>query len=128
MPSSRDNPFVLPVNASTAIRIDVAIAKGMSRSVCSRLMVKGKMAAVAPRMSKVLQMFEPITLPNAMSPCPVIADDRLMNNSGDEVPIPIMVNPIMKLLKWAFLAIATVESTSTLAPTSNNVSPMMSIK
>ena len=91
-------------------------------------MVNGSMAAVAPRMSSVLQMLEPITLPIAMSPWLVIADDKLMNNSGDEVPMPIIVNPMTKLLRRAFFAIATVESTSTLAPKSSSMSPMMSIK
>ena len=76
-------------------------------------MAKGRMVAVAPKMSSVLQIFDPMTLPKAISPLPLRAEEMLINNSGDEVPMPIMVKPMIKLLRCAFLAIATEESTST---------------
>ena len=70
---------------------------GMSRRLTSRPIVNGKMVAVTPSMSRMLQMLEPTTLPMATSPCPVIADDTEMNNSGADVPMPTTVSPMMKL-------------------------------
>ena len=99
------------------------MVKGMSRRVCCRSIAKGRMAAVMPRISRVLQIFDPITLPKAMSPLPLRADEMLMNSSGDDVPMPMMVKPMMKLLRCAFLAIATDESTRTLAPSKSKPRP-----
>ena len=71
----------------------------------------------------MLQMLEPITLPIAMSPWPESADEMLTNSSGDDVPQPMIVKPMMKLLSFAFFAIATEESTRTFAPTNSNARP-----
>ena len=42
-------------------------------------------------------MLDPKTLPIAMSPLLFNAEDTDTNNSGELVPMPTMVNPMMKL-------------------------------
>ena len=64
-----------------------------------------------PSVISTLKMFEPNTLPTAMSAFPFIADAKLTTISGVEVPIPTMVIPIMKSERPAFFAIALAPST-----------------
>ena len=117
MPSMRDRakPLALLISISThnnATRnIDVKILNGMSRLSVLRSIVNGLMAAVTPRISRVLQILDPTALPREMSPCPLSADDIEISNSGAEVPIPTIVRPMTKSESLALLAIATYDST-----------------
>ena len=90
---------------------DARMTNGMSRRRCSRSMGNGKIRAVTPMISNTLAILEPNTLPIAMSPLPFRADDTDTNNSGALVPMPTMVNPIMKFEIFALCAMATEEST-----------------
>ena len=73
------------------------MTNGMSRRRCKGSMENGKINAVTPIMRNTLAMLEPMTLPIAMSPLFVNAEDTDTNNSGELVPMPTMVNPMMKL-------------------------------
>lgn len=53
----------------------------------------GWIKAVMPSTRARLQMFDPITFPMAMSGLPLMADCKLINNSGAEVPKATMVRP-----------------------------------
>ena len=74
-------------------------------------MGNGKINAVTPRMRNTLAILEPSTLPIAMSPLSFSADDTDTNSSGELVPMPTMVKPMMKLEILARWAMATDEST-----------------
>ena len=74
-------------------------------------MVIGAIIPVMPRISKVLKMFDPTTLPIAISALPSIAERKLMTISGDEVPIPTIVRPMMNSLSPKRLAIFEEPST-----------------
>ena len=102
MPSMRDMlfsvmPGMMASLASRNTRIDTTMPMGMSRRDCSRLISKGRIMAVTPIIRNTLAMFEPSTLPMAMSPWPVRALCIETKSSGAEVPIPTMVRPMMKL-------------------------------
>ena len=92
-------------------KTDAKITKGMSRRRCNRSIENGMIMAVTPKMSNTLAILEPITLPMAMSPLLLSADDTEMSNSGALVPMPTMVRPMMKLEILARWAMATDEST-----------------
>ena len=74
----------------------MAIKNGMSRRRCKRSMANGNIAAVTPKIRKMLAILEPMTLPMAMSPLLLSAEDTETNNSGALVPMPTMVRPMMK--------------------------------
>ena len=55
---------------------------------------KGRITALTPRIQNVLNMFEPITLPMAMSACFLYAATAEVASSGNEVPMATTVKPI----------------------------------
>ena len=129
MPSMRDTVFSsMPgTNLSLASNSNIKAAKmpnGMSRRCVVRSMAKGRMVADTPRISSMLAMLLPTTLPMATSPLPLRAEEMPTNSSGDDVPIPTMVRPMMKLDILARWAIATDESTNRSADSSNSPKPM----
>ena len=75
------------------------------------VMTRGEMRAVIPRISRVLNMFEPITFPIAISAFPCMEERKLTTISGAEVPIPTIVSPITNSLIPNFLATAEEPST-----------------
>ena len=116
MPSRRFNVLYLMPGTMLSLAMsmtnsDAKMTKGMSRRRCKRSMENGMIMAVAPKMSNTLAILEPSTLPIAMSPLSLSADDTEMNNSGALVPMPTMVKPMMKLEILARWAMATDEST-----------------
>ena len=93
---------------------DMKMRNGMSRTRCKRSIGKGKIAAVTPKMRKMLAILEPNTLPIAISPLLgtlFSAEDTDTNSSGALVPMPTIVRPMIKLEIFARWAIATDEST-----------------
>ena len=74
--------------------IEAPTAKGISFLTVVGWMAIGAMAAEQPTMSSALKIFEPMTLPTAMSGVPLMADIRLTNSSGAEVPAATMVRPM----------------------------------
>ena len=58
----------------------------------------GVIVAQEPKMSSMLAMFEPITLPNASAPCPFDTATKLAASSGRDVPPARSVIPITRSL------------------------------
>ena len=124
----RDRVFssIPGTNLSFASNSSIKAAKmpnGMSRRWVVRSMAKGRMAADTPRMSRMLAILLPTTLPKATSPLPLRAEEMPTNSSGADVPMPTMVRPMMKFEILARWAIATDESTKKSADSSNSPSP-----
>ena len=84
---------------------------GMSFFRFSRVMSMGRSRAVRPRMSSVLKMLEPTTLPMAISALPCAAPMKLTTISGAEVPMPTMVSPMTNSLRPKRRATAEAPST-----------------
>ena len=89
---------------------------GMSFLLLRLVIVIGQITAVTPRMSRTLKIFEPMTLPMAISALPCKAPMKLTTISGAEVPIPTMVRPMTKSLIPSRLATDDAPSTSQSAP------------
>ena len=68
-------------------------------------------------------MFEPTTLPSAISGAPSRAALTDTSNSGVEVPKPTITNPIKSLDTPIRSAMATAPRTSASPPTNNNTRP-----
>ena len=62
----------------------------------------GKIIEVRPKTKAILAIFEPITLPKAISGRPLKAACKETNNSGAEVPKETTNKPItiFEILKW----------------------------
>ena len=85
-------------------------AKGMSFFTVDLLMTIGATIAAQPTMNSALKMFDPTTLPTAMSGVPFRADTRLTNSSGADVPAATMVSPIT--ISGTFIRRASAEAPS----------------
>ena len=107
---------------STVIRMFI----GMSRFQLDGVMAIGRMRAVTPRISRVFMMFEPTTLPMAMSALPWKAPMKLTTISGAEVPMPTMVRPMTNSLRPKRRAMPEAPSTSQSAPNTMRARPPMS--
>ena len=116
---------VLLIPESTSMT-ETARVTGMSRLRFSSVMDTGSITAVIPRMKRALNMFEPITLPIAISALPCMAPVRLTTSSGQDVPKPTIVRPMTNSLTPAFLAIAEAPSTSQSAPRTMSPRPASS--
>ena len=101
---------MVPLKAKRIMRTSVKAKKGMLRRMVSLLAGMGCITAVRPRMSAMLQMLEPATLPMAMLEDPIHAAWALTQSSGMDVPNPITVSPITIGLSLARCAIATEPS------------------
>jgi hypothetical protein len=66
---------------------------GYSLRSIARSTERGSTTALMPRMSAMLQMFDPMMLPIARASSPAIAEKKLMTNSGIEVPSATTVRP-----------------------------------
>ena len=77
----------------------------------------GEAKAHTPKIKRMLKMFEPMTLPMAMSPLPASADMKLTVSSGIEVPTATIVRPTINSGIRSFCATATEPSVSSIAPT-----------
>ena len=83
----------------------------------------GLMRPVMPRIIKMLNTFDPNTLPMAIPLCPLRADTTLVASSGIEVPPAMMVRPITASLTPIDLAITVAESTNRLLPKTRQPKP-----
>ena len=118
-------PNSVCVMPSTRSRTVIPILMGISFLLLILVMAIGQISAVTPRIRRTLKIFEPMTLPMAMSAFPLIAPMKLTTSSGAEVPMPTMVSPITKSLMPRRLAIADEPSTSQSAPLTTRPRPMM---
>ena len=101
---------------NTSRRTVTKSVSGMSRLRLASVIATGTMSDVSPRINKVLNMLEPITLPTAISALPWKAPVKLTTSSGQDVPKPTIVRPITNSLTPAFRAIPEAPSTSQSAP------------
>ncbi len=83
----------------------------MSRLRFVFVILRGDIRAVTPRISIVLNMFEPTILPMAISDFPWNDERKLTTISGVDVPIPIIVNPMTNSLIPDLLAMLDDPST-----------------
>ena len=79
--------------------------------------------ADAPIIPKMLNIFEPITLPTAISECPFLTAIIDAAISGKDVPIAIIVRPISVSGTSKILAILTAELTTASAEIINKKIP-----
>ena len=85
----------LPVKTKINSRTETPILTHKSVTL-SVVTFRGDMPAEAPRIRKVLKIFEPTTFPMAISAFFLRAAIKEVANSGREVPIEIMVNPMIR--------------------------------
>ena len=108
-------PFrLLFANANT--KIVIKKVNGLSKYLVSFLNFKFLIIAHIPKINNKLDKLLPITLPIAISEYPFNADVTLINNSGIEVPIDTIVNPITISGIWNLLAILLPPFTKKSAP------------
>ena len=95
----RPNPYApwkQMLSAQSAITSsDTIIPNGMSRLMFSRIYLMGLIKAVSPNIKNTLKIFDPTTLPIAISGCPSMPEITLTTNSGMLVPMPTIVAPMM---------------------------------
>ena len=75
------------------------------------VMGMGRSSAVMPRISSVLKILEPMTLPMEISAFPCTAPMKLTTISGADVPIPTMVRPMTNSLRPNLRAMEEAPST-----------------
>ena len=80
---------IVVINNKTLASIAIIISKLMEESNGSGLMV-----AVVPKIKKTLKILEPITFPIIISGFFFLAATIAVANSGKDVPMAIIVNPI----------------------------------
>ena len=97
------------------------IATGQSILMEFRFTRIGLTTAAIPNTSVRLQIFDPTTLPMAMSGLPIIADLMLINNSGAEVPNATMVSPTTRGDRCAFNATLFAPFTKKLPAATNKI-------
>ena len=74
--------------------IEANIPMGISHLMFVFVRATGANSEVMPKMANVLKMFEPMTFPMATSLFPWNADRVLTTNSGMDVPMATIVNPM----------------------------------
>ena len=85
--------------------------------------VIGLITPVRPRIARILNTFEPSTLPIAIPLFPLRADTTLVASSGREVPPATIVRPITASDTPSFVATAVAPSTNRLLPPIKHASP-----
>ena len=81
------------------------------------------MTAERPRMTRILIMLLPTTLPKLKPEFPETAESTFTTSSGEEVPNATIVSPITRLEIFFFLATAEAPLTSQLAPKIKGINP-----
>ena len=107
-------------NMSIKYRTSIA---GKSYFLTSFPIAVGIMSALKPEISRVLNIFEPITLPKLKSFKPFIEPIKLTEASGAEVPIETRVQPITSGGIFKARAILHEPSTNKSAPFTSKIMP-----
>ena len=94
-------------------------------SMVMPLIFIGEMTPVKPNIAKILNTFEPNTLPIAMPLLPFFAATTLVASSGRDVPPATIVSPITASLTPSCCATKVAESTNRLLPIINPAKPPM---
>ena len=129
MPAKSTAPSTLPISLSNEIAIttiDTPISSGMSRRTMRWDTVSAPTIADAPRINKMLPMFEPTTLPKATSALPLAAAPMLTANSGALVPNATTVRPTMTGGIPSRVATAAAPLTRNSAPRTRAIRPTTS--
>jgi len=103
----------------------VAISTGNSRRTVPELMDSGAMTAVAPMISAILVMLEPIALPIASPELPCREATADTSISGAEVPKPTIVRPMSSGDTPRLRAVAAAPMTKRSAPQTRSANPAM---
>ena len=120
MPSIR--LITAPCTSAKATRL-TNVATNASRTAVRAQPMTGAITAAKPKMSRILAMFDPTTLPKAISDAPSRAALTDTSNSGVEVPKPTITNPINSLETPIRSAIATAPRTRASPPTNKRTRP-----
>ena len=99
------------------------IITGKSRTSTSRSKSVGWIMPGMPMTASILNMFEPITLPMAMSASSFLTAVMDAASSGKLVPIAIIVRPMIKSLRPKCLATMMAHTTSKYAPAKKSHRP-----
>ena len=102
---------------------DDKITNGISLLIVPSPTFIGKTKAVQPIIIRILKILLPTTLPIAISALPLMDDNKLMTNSGADVPKATMVKPITKSEIRNFFATAAEPSVNALAPIRISANP-----
>ena len=125
-PISRMMPSIMLRKLSNANRMrstEAPTEKGMSFFTVEGLMIMGATIAAQPTMSIAFIVFDPTTLPTAISGVPFNAETRLTNNSGADVPAATMVSPMMISGTFILRANDEAPSVSLSAPNKTSATP-----
>ena len=115
--------LMLPSRQSRKRAADASTAKGMSLRTVVFKMVMGNTRAATPTMSNVLKILLPTTFPTAKSGVPLRAETKLTQNSGIEVPMATIVNPITICDTFIRSASETAPSVRRSAPHKTSTTP-----
>lgn len=105
---------------------EMRIQMGISLRIVSLRMASGRIKAARPRISKILRMLEPMTLPSTMSVEPAARALMETASSGAEVPKAMMVRPMRVLDTLKLVAVEAAPSTKKSAPLMSKTKPTMS--
>ena len=111
--------------ASSISSTEAPTENGISFFTVERLMVIGATMAAQPTMSMAFIVLLPTTLPTARSGVPLMADIRLTNSSGADVPAATIVRPMIISGTFMRRASADAPSVSRSAPLSTSATPIM---
>lgn len=101
---------------------------GISKRYNRLSKLSGNMKAVRPRTKEIFAMFEPITLPKAISGCPFKAAYTLTISSGAEVAKETTVKPITTIETFIRIAKAIAPLTRNSPPTMSAIKPIIKYK
>ena len=107
---------------------EVANMMAPSRRTALTSQTMGKMIAGKPSTSRILAMFEPTTLPTAISGAPLNTASKLTTNSGEEVPQATTVRPITRGGTDSRCARVTAPRTNTSPPIRSSTKPPATIR
>ena len=111
--------FAITINGMIIVATNTAIS-----NTYELLTFIGKIVADAPIIRKILKIFEPTTLPTAISLSPFLAAITDVTNSGRDVPHATIVRPISASLRPKNLAISFAPSTDKSPPKTMPASPI----
>ena len=111
--------------AKNARRIVANKQNGISFQTVSLVTTKGKIIEDIPRITKILIILLPRTLPRAIWVFPWMLAKIFTISSGAEVPKATTVNPIIKSETLSFFAIAEAPSTRKSAPLIRKINPII---
>ena len=120
MPSIRER---VPPISITSIVNDTRMHIGVSMRILLRENTTGENRAQMPKMKRVLKIFDPTTLPIAISALPENAEAKLTVSSGSEVPTATMVIPMINSLMFNLFAMAEAPLVNQFAPKVISVKP-----